>query len=602
MTEALDPAFARRITIKLAITSFLIQAASLYSSEFFNSVFNNRYDLLGLDLVGRLPMVFKPTVFLVFLVAYAIQLAVMLITLRPMFHYLRHGQGYEAARGAAVKLPWRIVLIQTSVWIIGTTGYFAMLGWHTESGIPYAISLALKLGTGLIGALFNCVIANIHLLPAKRALAIVDIRQGERDQFARFKSLLILFASAWLFATHCLYLCFYFINHPASSLAAPYPQLLAWLAWFTVVSLGLGVAARFEHDTQMRFLKGHISRLLDARVGEAGDERVQLLYFDDVGEFAALFNRFMDKFRALIDHIIASTLVLSDAVQDLSTSMKEVSSTSNMQAAAVKEVVSTMEDSNTITQSIGKSIPEVARIAVKTRENVDTGQGIVTEMAGKMNEIRKKNTDTISGIRSLTDKIRAIWEIVDIINAIVEQTRIIAFNAALEASTAGEAGKNFRIVAGEIKLLADSTNQSTTEIQSRITEIQKAANSLIVVSEEGTERIRQGYELSDSLSSIFSEILDSAEVSATSYESIGHSIRQQAGAFEQTLLTLKEISRGIDNLVLTQQQTSRTAEALTSMAGKLRSQAGQFAVGAGPGQMDEREGEVVAGERVSHVG
>ncbi|MFZ4618734.1 MAG: hypothetical protein ACOYM2_21420, partial [Rectinemataceae bacterium] len=175
MTESPDPALVRRISIKLAITSFLIQAASLYSSEFFNSVFNNRYDSLGLDLVGRLPMVFKPTVFIVFLVAYALQLAVMLITLRPMFEYLRRGKGYDAARGAAVKLPWRIVLIQTSVWIIGTTGYFAMLGWHTESGIPYSISIALKLGTGLIGALFICVIANIHLLPAKRALAIVDI-------------------------------------------------------------------------------------------------------------------------------------------------------------------------------------------------------------------------------------------------------------------------------------------------------------------------------------------------------------------------------------------------------------------------------------------
>jgi methyl-accepting chemotaxis protein len=97
-----------------------------------------------------------------------------------------------------------------------------------------------------------------------------------------------------------------------------------------------------------------------------------------------------------------------------------------------------------------------------------------------------------------------------------------------------------------------------------------------VVSEEGTERIRQGHELTDKLHSVFSEILDSADISATSSESIDHSIRQQVSAFEQILITMKEISRGIDNLVITQQQTSHTAEALNNMAGSLKVQARQF--------------------------
>ncbi|MBU0954834.1 MAG: hypothetical protein KKI09_05320, partial [Spirochaetes bacterium] len=285
---------------------------------------------------------------------------------------------------------------------------------------------------------------------------------------------------------------------------------------------------------------------------------------------------FSDKFRKLLTEISGSTLMLSNSVQDLSTTTKEVSSTSNMQAAAVKEVVSTMEDSNHITQSIGRSISEVTRIAMKTKEHVEDGTTLVQDTSQKMSEIRKKNMDTIAGIRSLADKIRAIWDIVDIINTIVEQTRIIAFNAALEASTAGEAGRNFRIVAGEIKRLADSTNQSTSEIQSRITEIQKAANNLIVVSEEGTERIRQGHELSEQLHSVFSDILDSADISASSSENIEFSIRQQAAAFEQILVTMKEISRGIDNLVLTQQQTAQTAESLGSMASSLKLQAAEF--------------------------
>lgn len=575
MPEA--PALTRRVLAKIALSSFLVQGLSLYSSELFNCLYNNRFDTLGLDFAARLPYLFKPTVFLVFLGAYAFQLAIMLVTLRPMVSYLRKGGSYTEARQAAIRLPWRIVIIQASAWILGTTAYFVLWNWNPESGLPYPLAVLLKLAFGFMGSAYNCVLVNIHLLPAKRAMGIVDIRKGENDLFTRYKNLLITFTSTFLVAVHFVYFAYYLLN-PHREPAHPYLALAAWCAYFIAAALGLGFASRFEYKTQLNFLKHRMEGLLESGSG-AAEGKVQLLYFDEVGEVAALFNRFLDRFRDLLDEITSSALRLSDSVQDLSTTTREVTSTSNMQAAAVKEVVSTMEDSNIITQSIGKSITEVARIARNTKEHADSGTGIVEATASKMTEIRKKNTDTISGIRALTEKIRAIWDIVDIINTIVEQTRIIAFNAALEASTAGEAGRNFRVVAEEIKRLADSTGQSTAEIQSRITEIQKAANNLIVVSEEGTERIRQGHELSDNLHSVFREILFSADVSASSSETIERSIRQQAMAFEQILMTMKEISGGIENLVQTQQQTASTAESLRDMASSLRAEAGRFAEG-----------------------
>ncbi|OHD19086.1 MAG: hypothetical protein A2087_12640 [Spirochaetes bacterium GWD1_61_31] len=569
----------KKVVVKIAISSFVIQFLALYSSEIFNGLYNVQLNALGLSLVERLPHFFKPTIMGVFLAAYLFQLTVMFVTLRPMFQYLQTGERYGQARVAAIKLPWRLMLIQSGSWILGVTAYYILMQWQPESGLPYPISLSLKLAVGFVGTMYNCIVANIHLLPIKRAMRIVDIRPGEYDRFTRNKNLLVVFASALLIGTHFIYFGWFVISSAGASLTM-LPGLIAWIAYFMLVSLGLMFISRYEYHQQLAFLKQHISRLLDASVNTRED-KVQLLYFDEVGEFAALFNRFMDKFHGLLTGMTGSALLLSNSVQDLSTTTKEVTSTSNMQAAAVKEVVSTMEDSNQITQSIGRTITEVTRIAIKTKEHVEDGTGLVQDTSQKMSEIRKKNTDTISGIRLLTDKIRAIWDIVDIINTIVEQTRIIAFNAALEASTAGEAGRNFQIVAGEIKRLADSTSQSTAEIQARITEIQKAANSLIIVSEEGTERIRQGHELSEQLHAVFSSILDSADISASSSENIEFSIRQQASAFEQILVTMKEISRGIDNLVLTQQQTAQTAEALAGMAVSLKGQAAQFAVGAG---------------------
>lgn len=574
MSESLGQSLSRSIKIRLALVSLAIQAVFLYSSELFNSVVSSKLDLMGLSLADRLPYIFKPVVAGVFVFAYVLQLFIMFRTLAPLFNYLDKGRDYDLARMAAIKMPWRIMVIQTSIWLLGTVAYFVLKDWKPDGGIPFMHNLALKLGTGLMGSVYNCVFANIVLLPAKRALAMEGVREGENDHFTRNKALIITVSTTILFASHLGYYAFY-ASQPNRPLMDSQVTVLLWSAYFILLSAGLSMASRYEYNVQIRELEEHMSRLLASDNGQAA-QRVRLLYFDEVGGFAALFNRFLEKFQGLLKQIDSSASVLSASVQELSTTTKEVTSTSNMQAAAVKEVVSTMEDSNTITQSVGRSISEVTRIAMRTKEHVDSGTGIVEETTSKMNEIRRKNTDTISGIRSLTDKIRAIWDIVDIINAIVEQTRIIAFNAALEASTAGEAGRNFRVVAGEIKRLADGTSQSTAEIQARITEIQKAANNLIVVSEEGTERIRQGHELSDRLHEVFSEILSSADISVTSSESIEHSIRQQVSAFEQILITMKEISRGIDNLVSTQQQTSKTADALAGMAVSLKTQAGHF--------------------------
>jgi methyl-accepting chemotaxis protein len=564
----------RGVLIRIALTLVIVQGVFLFSSEFFNTSFNNRFDAAGLSALDRIPVVFKGTVLGIFAASLLIQFSIILWTLRPMFRYLRDGTEYDRARLSAVKLPWRFLTVQALSWFLGVTAYYFLRRWDAESGIPYFLGLALKIAGGLVSSLYDCIIINIILVPAKRLLSITDIREGENDLFVRIKDPLIVLSAGLFIAVSYSYLAYYLVGERSPIERAPLVFAL-WGLFFVLACLGLAVLSSAEYRIQANFLKRHMLGLINKDSSEFAG-KVHILYFDETGEFGDLFNRFHEKFRGLLEGIVNSASQLSSSVQDLSSTTKEVTSTSNMQAAAVKEVVSTMEDSNTISRSVGASVSEVARIALKTKENVDSGTVLVQETLEKMVQIRKKNTDSISGIRALADKIRAIWEIVDIINQIVEQTRIIAFNAALEASTAGEAGDNFQIVASEIKRLADSTADSTAEIQARITEIQKAANNLIVVSEEGTERIRQGHEITDRLHSVFSDILTSADISATSSETIERSIRQQLTAFEQILVTMKEISMGIDSLVGSQKQTSHTAESLASMADGLRAYAAKF--------------------------
>lgn len=345
------------------------------------------------------------------------------------------------------------------------------------------------------------------------------------------------------------------------------------LAGIRNISIIIGVAAFLSMNIIVTILFRKLLKPI-SKMKEVSDSvaqgnltrRVRSESRDEIGEMSNQFNALVDKFEQVLKRIKDNSRVLLGSVQDLSVSSQEISSTSNQQAAAVKEIVSTMEDSDELSKSIASKIDEVTKIAYNTKEAVEGGFTIIKQSLDRMNEIKDANSATIEGIRSLGEKINSIWEIVNIINGIADQTKIIAFNAELEASAAGEAGKNFQIVAGEIRRLADSTVSSTNEIKTKINEIQHSSDNLIIASEEGTEKVTAGWQLSNDLRSVFEDILSSSEISAKSAEQIAMSINQQVSAFEQILQTLKQISEGIDNFVTSTKSTTKATEELKTMA------------------------------------
>jgi len=308
------------------------------------------------------------------------------------------------------------------------------------------------------------------------------------------------------------------------------------------------------------------------------DRTVECATEDEIGEMSQHFNRIVKNFGELLKKVKKTADLLAVSIQDLNVSTREVSSTANQQAASVKEIVSTMEDSDALSKKVASRIDEVARIARSTKESVEKGFSIIQGNSGKMDQIRDTNSETISGIRALGVQIESIWEVVNIINGIADQTKIIAFNAELEASAAGESGRNFQIVASEVRRLADNTFASTAEIKEKIEEIQRSSDNLVLASEKGTERIQEGTESTRKLGEIFEGIRSTAETSARSSEQIVSSVNQQVAAFEQILLTLKQISAGIDEFTSSAKSTSGAAENLKNMGRELGEMLGKYRI------------------------
>ena len=282
-----------------------------------------------------------------------------------------------------------------------------------------------------------------------------------------------------------------------------------------------------------------------------------------------LINQIVLLFRSILDDIRQIGQTMVTPMNELAEISQATASTSLEQSTGVKEILATMEDADRQTRTIVDKIADVTTVAEGTENNVNAGFETLQSNLDKMTEITDANVSTISGIRELGEKISGIWEIVKIINDIADQTRIIAFNAELEASSAGDSGKNFHIVANEVRRLAAGITKSVDQIKERITEIQHSSDNLIITSESGTEKIREGLELSEKLKEKFSDIQSSSEITVESANQIKEIIHQQSAAFDQIVATVRQISSGIENFSNSTSTVNNTAHKLQEAANLL---------------------------------
>ena len=286
------------------------------------------------------------------------------------------------------------------------------------------------------------------------------------------------------------------------------------------------------------------------------------IFIDIMAVTAFVINRMRSKERGASERLI-------DETHYLASSSKENATMAQDQGTAVKEIVATMEDNTALSEDISQKIKDVSSVAQKTNADVAKGVSYLEENVRQLHEIAEANKTTIDGIKALGDKIENIWDIVTLINSVADQAKIIAFNAELEASTAGEAGRNFHIVATEIRRLADGIIDGTKEIKEKITEIQESSDSLILASESGTEKIQSGVSNAKSLEERFTSIKNASEITAASSGDITTIIQQQAVASEQILVTLKQISDGVDKFRGATESISVASQKLQSIAEEL---------------------------------
>jgi len=297
---------------------------------------------------------------------------------------------------------------------------------------------------------------------------------------------------------------------------------------------------------------------------------IEALSNDELGEFMAALDSFLNKLKITFNSFNKNTSMVSSAVLELSSSAIEITTTANEQSASVAEIVSTMENNKSLSAQASEKTEEVASLAAQTQELSRRGADLRDVNEDMMLDIRNQNAKIIDIIRNLADMLSRIDESIALIDTIADHTKLIAFNATLEASSSGEAGSRFSVVAGEIRRFADNVVVSASEIKEKISELQEAAKTLLTEANNGTQAIDSGYNRMVEQKEVFESIVDVSQNVAMRSQQISNLSKQQEFASAQVFSALKEISSGVNQFVSATNMTSAAVEKLNNMSTELK--------------------------------
>lgn len=297
---------------------------------------------------------------------------------------------------------------------------------------------------------------------------------------------------------------------------------------------------------------------------------------DEIAKLAIATRDMRLKLHDLLAEVHENAAKVHAAATEITNAVEGQASTSAEMSSSVAEITSTMEELSASSTQIADHSKSVVDIANQTLEGSRKGTEAMQLVLGRMNEIRTENQRSLQEIVELGAKSKQISKVMEIINTVADQTKLIAFNAALEASSAGEAGKRFSVVAGEIRRLADSVTDSTNEIEAKINEIQDSISRLVITSEKGAGGITSGAAASATTADRLNEIVNAASHTTSAAQQISLSTQQQKTASNQVVVALREIVTASSHTAKSITRISQVSKEMSDLSAYLDKLVDQF--------------------------
>ena len=277
---------------------------------------------------------------------------------------------------------------------------------------------------------------------------------------------------------------------------------------------------------------------------------------DEAGMLAAALNTTKNKLSHLLNtamgsitgtanQVASASEQLSATVHQMTRRLDEQSNKSSQVATAATEMSQTVVD-------IAKNASNIASSSVDTLKIAQIGEKIVCDTVNEVQVISNTVAESSQLIKTLGERSQQIFEIVDVIKDIADQTNLLALNAAIEAARAGEQGRGFAVVADEVRKLAEKTSKATAEVGEMIGAIQSETGRAVTAMAESQTRVEKGVALSSDAGSALRKILDSVQ-------GLQSMVQQIASATEQMSTVSESISVDIEVIASVSKETNTSA-------------------------------------------
>jgi len=284
---------------------------------------------------------------------------------------------------------------------------------------------------------------------------------------------------------------------------------------------------------------------------------------NEVANLQRSFQRMAGRLQVLVGQLKTGITRLSTSTAEIAGTAKETAAAAAQQSVTVTEVSTTMDEIQATSQTAAKNAQEVVTSAERVVSSSVDGLKAVDRANVIMTAIEERVREIAERILQLSEQNKQIGEIVETVNDLSEQSNLLAVNAGIEAAKAGEQGRGFAVVAAEVRTLAEQSKRATQQIRGILGDIQKATQTAVMSTEEGTKRAKDGMA---AIKSVRETIMDLAKT----LEDSADRVRQIAGTASQQASGIQQISQAVGALALAGKENAAGAGNLERAASDIR--------------------------------
>ena len=286
---------------------------------------------------------------------------------------------------------------------------------------------------------------------------------------------------------------------------------------------------------------------------------------DDIGTLMQAFNGMVGNLRALTGQVKGGAQALAASAEQISASVAEIASAATQTATAASETSTTLEEVRQTALDSNRKAKDVSALAQNTVQVSRDGEAAVHEAIDGMRHIEDQMRFIAESMSRLNDQSLAIGEILQTVEDVAEQSRLLAVNASIEAIKAGEHGKGFAVVAQEVRSLAEESKTATTRVRMILDDIQTATGKAMSQTQAGAKAVDAGVTQSTGAGEAIQRLSDAVNTAARATLQISVSSQEQLIGMDQVVGAMQSINLASSQNVTATKQVESAARDLKAL-------------------------------------